>query len=509
MTNWDFSIMQRLYGIASLHVPQERVSHGLFREFCAASAGFARVLAESVRDPYWLPLTRSVRRFRFDCSAAPIPFSAVRIPYRLSELRARYANCQSVYPQVRNLVLELLDRLEALMENRENPMLGVLAEQVDRDTDQTTAVLCDARLLTPVRAALAAVPELSRMEAVAQHKLRSNVWHKTMVLFGAPSWYDDFVFGAPRSDSVRLIRYAWVPGRVPRTSLFTAVAVVDERGPYVDAEHESVADVLDTEGIRPEDGLSELLLAGVGLDERRGNDEPEILEQVRAVPTLLEGERAVFLEAEDDSTVLILDLEEEDRRRVHRIPVADLTEGTFVLLRSGGGGDYVLPVADVLLGARAAELRAMQQEWKKRLRELVRRSSLLEVSVRLLDLGSRRADEGNLRRWMWGRSIRPQDRSDFNAIMRVIDLNSEADRYWTAMTLIDRAHLRAGQVIRKALLQQVRKADLSDLERIGSMEFDLPGAAVARMIACRVVKVGRETVKVSTHHVGRLLEIGS
>jgi hypothetical protein len=92
--------------------------------------------------------------------------------------------------------------------------------------------------------------------------------------------------------------------------------------------------------------------------------------------------------------------------------------------------------------------------------------------------------------------------------MKLVGLDAEKDLYWRAMKTIDMAHLQAGQVIRTALLAQVRSADLSALERLGSLEFDLPGADTGRMIASRVLRVGRETVEISSSRVGKPIEAG-
>jgi hypothetical protein len=227
---------------------------------------------------------------------------------------------------------------------------------------------------------------------------------------------------------------------------------------------------------------------------------------VSAIPVALEGDQAVFLDAADGATVMVIDLEEHGKRRVRRVPASDLEEGTFILLRSAGGGDLIVPVADTILKERAAECRALQVDWKARLRQKIRASSFLGVSIELLDAGSSRANETNLRRWVWERSIRPEDIVDFRAIMRVIGLEDETARYWAAMRLLDRAHAKAGQAIRRLLLHRVRTSDLEELQRIGVAEFDLPGAQSGRMLAARIVKIGSEPVMVSPNHVGRPID---
>jgi hypothetical protein len=229
---------------------------------------------------------------------------------------------------------------------------------------------------------------------------------------------------------------------------------------------------------------------------------------IRALPVALEGGRAVFLDAEDGATVLVLDLAERGKSRVRRIPTADIEEGVFVLLRAGGGGDYVLPVADAVLGRRATECRKLQRDWKTRLRAQVEVHGLFETSIALLEHGGVRAEEGNVRRWMWDRNIRPREYADFLAIMRLTGLDADVTRYWNTMALIERAHIKAGQLIRRMLLEQVMKSDLTELERIGSMEFDLPGTGTGRMVAFRVVRSASDPVVISAANVGRLLNAG-
>ena len=109
---------------------------------------------------------------------------------------------------------------------------------------------------------------------------------------------------------------------------------------------------------------------------------------------------------------------------------------------------------------------------------------------------------------MWERSIRPRGYADFLAIMRLVGLADEAPHYWSAMAQIDSAHIKAGQLIRRMLLEQVTKADLAELDRVGSMEFDLPGRGTGRMIACRAIRVSDEPIMVAASHAGRLFAAG-
>jgi hypothetical protein len=263
----------------------------------------------------------------------------------------------------------------------------------------------------------------------------------------------------------------------------------------------------------PTEDIDWLWYSGSGLSDlaRRvsATEETDRHDAIRAIPVALEGDRAAFLEAEDGASVMVIDLEERGKRRVRRVPTADIEEGMFILLRVGGGGDLIVPVADSLMKERAPDCRRLQSDWKARLRERIRASSLFEASIALLEHGSLRANESNLRRWAWERSIKPDRREDFCAILRLVGLEAETEKYFAAMRLIERAHAKAGQAIRRVLLERVRTSDLGDLERLGAMEFDIPGAHAGRMLAARVLRVGEEPVFVNASYVGRPFERGA
>ncbi|MEP7013727.1 MAG: hypothetical protein ABJC13_25685, partial [Acidobacteriota bacterium] len=156
---------------------------------------------------------------------------------------------------------------------------------------------------------------------------------------------------------------------------------------------------------------------------------------------------AVFLDVSHRSKSLVIDPEADDEARVTRILSDEILPGKFLLQRTEGGGDYIVPLADKILGERAQPSRAMQSEWKGRLRAAVAESPqpdvnsrLMDVSVRLLDLGAHLADETNLRYWMSSRNICTRDRRDFQAILRLVGLESESERYWSVMRQILAAH---------------------------------------------------------------------
>ena len=179
----------------------------------------------------------------------------------------------------------------------------------------------------------------------------------------------------------------------------------------------------------------------------------------------------------------------------------------FLLVRTGGGGEYIALLADRILGEHSARAREVQIDWKDRLRRKVRKDGLHQVVRDLKNYGSRRAIHVNVRNWMSYKSIKTEDQRDFLAVMRLIGLADRFDDYWKTMTLIDSAHRRAGQLIRRQLLAEVRKADLQGLEKLGRMDFELTGMEGGNLSAIRIQNVHPQTFEIDVARLGHPIEM--
>ncbi len=105
----------------------------------------------------------------------------------------------------------------------------------------------------------------------------------------------------------------------------------------------------------------------------------------------------------------------------------------FIVLRTIGSGDYIIPVANRILGNEAEHLRELQKLWKSRLRDAVRLKSLHNVSWELVKLGSKLAKtQQNIRNWISDTSIRPKDDRDFDAILCFVDLGNKLNEFHEA-----------------------------------------------------------------------------
>jgi len=107
---------------------------------------------------------------------------------------------------------------------------------------------------------------------------------------------------------------------------------------------------------------------------------------------------------------------------------------------------------------------------------------------------------------MSARSIKTEEYDDFHAIMELIGLAKHTDYYWEMMKLIGNAHQRAGQMIRKMLLEQVNKCDLGILKRTGKMDFTITGKQSVSITAFQVRDISPNTLQVDHWRIGNPFE---
>ena len=133
-------------------------------------------------------------------------------------------------------------------------------------------------------------------------------------------------------------------------------------------------------------------------------------------------------------------------------------------------------------------------------------SDLDTVVRRLRQLGGKRANANNVRNWMSLNNHRPQDYSDFLAIMRLIGEENKARLYWDGARSLERAHRKAGFVIRKLLLEQVRNADIISLQRTGRADFSLDYEGSGTISVIRIEAVSPNVFEVPEYRIGQVFK---
>lgn len=512
MTHIYLSDVNKIYSLSShFQMKHQPVKHHDFGMFCLLLRKFERQLSEAAKDDYWKNFLQLLRRYRFDLCAAPLPFNhpTVYSPENSKFLRKQLARCQFIYPDLLASASDIVNCVESLSQLDSNPLLDFLEN--DWQFEKVALLLKESRLIPVVEKILATRPGLQRIELVVPSQLRGSTCYKNLVVIGPTRWFPEYVFSAPRASAIQVVHYSWIRDKWTLKPVFIGSENMPESEPESSPVPERKEDNSTTgievvvKYLEPEELLppsinwsqiAEGSLQSVGLDQ----------EDIEARLFLLEGGAAVFLDV--NAKAIVIDLEEDGESQVKRLPVTDIEPGMFILLRTSGGGDYIISLANRILGEEAQRLRGLQKLWKIRLRNAVKSTGLQAVSKNLVKLGSQLAkNELNVRNWMSDSSIKPRNYMDFDAILRFVGLGDRVKEFHEAACLLDGVHRRAGKYIRKLLIHQVCSSDLHELKQLGRMDFELDEVDGGSMTVFRVVDIAPELNMILASKIAQPFEL--
>jgi hypothetical protein len=483
----------RIYEVTSgATIERQLVTNETLGRYADALRELIRAVGEDRSDDYWRTGLSPLKHCRFVLLATPLPSGHpdVGALSAVSAARAHFSDCGRVFPEHAELATTVCDRLSDLcLANTDDIGAAIANAASDFADERIGVVLPSFGFDRAVEHHLKAEYDLG-LDVMNPRTLVEREPYDLQFVVGSPFWYSrrgwHWVFTAPRAAVVHSIAYGLAAGSLPPASAFSRSRLGRTHMRRMEAV--VAPDAADDDEIEFGADLVSLPLASPG----QGGQSSEI---VSARVFLLGDGFAAFLSASPEARTETLSLEQPPGQRVVALPVDELIPGSFVLLRSEGGGDYVVAVADRLLGTQAQALRTMQVEWKSRLRHRVDQVGIDHIVRALRGHGSARADRQNVRNWCSQRTLRTQDQADFRAIMRLIGLEDEEADYWQAMGVLHRAHTRAGAAIRTRLEKEAELADFSELEVAGRIDFTLPqGGGV--LTAFRIEDIGSDIANV-------------
>ncbi|MEK6259920.1 MAG: hypothetical protein AABP62_14970 [Planctomycetota bacterium] len=458
------------------------------------------------------------------CST-PLPFAhlAATVGTNWEQLDKSVRQSKLLYPDSYELLNHVFSQLKRLLEEGSAPLIGPL-ENLHEQHGAISVVLRNPRMNRLVTDFFAGSRSLRNAKIVSASQLRGAHHCAALVAIGPCGWFPEYVFSAPRATIIHVVSFRWIRDGWKPGPLFLhksdANSASDANqnhriGMMPRISVEATGNGFASDDLHPLDLVPPVPVFapyGSTFGTSQSNDADDV---VPARLCHLSGGRAVFVAADDGSTFLIIDPSETGRSAVRRVPVDDLEQGMYLLVRTSGGGDFIAPLADRILGDLAANRRAEQAEWKERLirctverfgslsrREL---SSLICSELKAQELSQARP--ANVHYWMSSKCIRPRKREDFSAILKYADLEAREESLWSAMGDIDRAHRKAGHTIRRMLLQKIAEVSLEPLERDGEMDFDLGEQDGGSLSAYQIAEVLPQEYEVPAERIGVLLDL--
>lgn len=487
----------------TLTIESHFISYPSLARFNSRLTAFSKVLGQDYEDSYWSVFLRTLKRYRFDICAAPWASESLKNHTReiYSIANQQIRDCHLIYPALLEPAQSLVSSLEVLYDEGQDPILESLkkiaktSQSRKSQIEEVAILIKESRLVPVARSAISMTPGSENWSISVPHNLRDLKTYQQLIVIGHPAWFPAYVFTAPRASVINLLCYDWMNVNWNPKPALIAPTRGSFRAQRIRIDHKSSDLHTTAEDILPPE-IDIKRVIDKAYRESSGEDETNTAQLL-----ILESEKGVFIQAEGEASVLVIDLDQDSNQRVRRVPHYHLEPNMYILLRTSGGGDYLIPMADRLLGPRAEILREMQHTWKARLRLAAKQDGIITIIDKLKILGSRIANYQNIRNWMSDRTIVTEEFSEFLAIMKLVGLQKESQRYWEAMRDLRRAHTWAGQQIRRRLLEQVNKSDLGELERVGFMDFTLDEQDAGSLTAYRIRSIVPQTVEVLSNRI--------
>jgi len=496
----DLAEVDRLYEAASTcHMDRLAVDHAGVRGFAQSLGAFQKRLGTDASDEYWLPVLRILRRARWELSSVPLPLDhpGLDLVFSAEAMRDRLRDVADVYPRVSEPARLLLEQVEHLAQSEADPLGDAVVELLAKEKDESLdsgVLLKNASMGTAVRQHLG--QRGVQVTPVIAEGLRRQMGPSRLIAIGPRRWFPTYVTAAPRTKNLTFVHFRWIrdpdqdDGAFP-VSLPGSSSIQVPAHPLSEPA-ESGESFVEAEDLLPRIDWEAIVAQHAG--PREDEYDPDV---ASASLYALAGGLAVYLDASPGARTYVVDLEGDEGRRVHQEVTSQIDSGHFVLLRSEGGGDYIRAVADRILREDAARLRTLQEKWKELLRDKIRSQGLHRVTEQLSKHGCDEPSKMNVRYWSSRDSIATGEYRDFQAILRFVRLENEADDLWSAMKMIRAAHVRAGQHIRRLLSARVVAADVSELRERGVMHFDLGAQGGGKLSAYRVEAKAPQQVTLS------------
>lgn len=526
MNSASISFLTKIYNNSqTCNIARHNIAHDELYNISVALKSLRNSLGLEAEGEYWRQTLSPIRRFIFFLCSTPLPPVTIAATSGIDwdKLHHQVRLCQQLYPDLHASLAELVQKLRNL--DGDSPFLAPL-ESLCVDDVRVSVFINTSRMNQAVEKYFNEVKTLQKAEIVSARQLRELHICDRLVTIGPCKWVPEYIFLSPHAHEIHVINFNWLYDQWKPLSVFVSDSqsvknrsvshcigrlpeIINKSEQFIRSEGFQGLNSLDL--LPPTPTFRKEMLHNAGWEPSH-NEELTLARFCH-----LAGERAVFVPADDNAAQLAIDLSDASKPLIRRVPIGALEPDMYLLLRTAGGGDFLIPLADRILGRIAKERREQQAGWKsqlistaeKQFGELNRGALASAVSNYLSSNGLVQASPANIFYWMSSRSIRPRKKEAFIAILEYSGIQSKSEELWAAMEEIERAHRSAGHTIRKMLLHRISTMSLEPLKRDGQMVFDLGEQDGGSISAFQIINISDDEFDIPVNLIGTLLDFGA
>ena len=182
--------------------------------------------------------------------------------------------------------------------------------------------------------------------------------------------------------------------------------------------------------------------------------------------------------------------------------------GEFVLFQ-GERATTMLEKETKIFEKDAESLYASRKDWKFRFKQEINRLGLDKVINKIKEYGARKSTNiNNIRYWLNPKSLKTKkdNKKTFFAILKICGLFNKSEEVWQNMEKLEKAHRKAGRIIRNKIEQVITK-NTNPLYEKGYYEYFLDDKGGGSVEVYKVIEKGK-SIKVKLSLTDRALSIG-
>ena len=164
--------------------------------------------------------------------------------------------------------------------------------------------------------------------------------------------------------------------------------------------------------------------------------------------------------------------------------------GEFVLFQ-GERATTMLEKETSIFEVDAHIMYANRRDWKFRLRQEINRLGLDKSIEKIKEYGGRESIKfHNIAYWLNPKSLRSDDKNTFFALMKLCGLYNKSNEIWEHMEKLEKAHRKAGKMIRKKIESVIEK-DANQLKEKGYQEYFLDDEGSGSVEVYKIIEKGK------------------
>ncbi|MEV0054329.1 hypothetical protein AB0H34_27955 [Saccharopolyspora shandongensis] len=494
-----FDEIGQVYACASeCEIWDQPVLHTAAQTFVLDATRFLHSLGGEHDSDLWQQSAALVRRCRRLVCTVPIPFTHPELSLQKSvqALKDTISGLRGIADPVHLDRLQTVTaRLQSIAADTGDPLGDCARDFLSLDApEESVVILPDQRFAAAVSAAMVEKGVTARI--ATQAAISGRHVYNSAVIIGPPSWIRPSILNAPRVRNLALVHYDVfrdVPEVLPLlthpASSTHVLRTVRKSEPFRGDAGDDRQGTVGTQMSQPSDALltpeectpAEEIKASFRANPRQGKAE-RAGNHVEAYAAVLVNGYHVFLPKDSDTRVLALKTADPTGGHVELLTAPEVVAGDYIALRNRYHHQEIVDRADIILGAEAASLRAVQAAWKE---QLWRRCEQHPQSTRGVaeDIRRRGAATANVGYWVTSWCIRPRRKEDFAVVLGYLDSGISIDPTWEKLRRIDSAHRSAGRRYVDDLQNSLSKDNLEQLHSEGWCTVYPMGADSPTLIA--------------------------